>query len=392
MARERRFRPTFHPLADEAPLIRLDEAVVEYRTQGRGRPNVRAVDGVTLEVTAGHSVGLVGESGCGKTSLGRAILGLAPVSSGTISIGERPGAATATTARRLAQSVQMVFQDPYASLDPRQTIGSAIAEPMVVHKIGDAAERAGRVAALLERVGLGAALMTAYPHQLSGGQRQRVCIARALAVAPLLLVCDEPTSALDVSIQAQVIELLRELQRSEDLTYLFITHDLALLPQFVSDVAVMYLGRIVEIGPVGSILTDANHPYTRSLLEAVPVLGRRRTSSEKLVLTGEAISEDIEAAGCSFRPRCWLYRELSTEEQRRCLSEPPALSAQSTPSRPRSNGDVAASQDHAVACHHVSVTRARTTPRRPPDDASQIGPSRAGTSHTTSSVNERTLS
>lgn len=347
MARDRHRQ--FHPITAGEPIIRLEDTVVEYPGRGgRRKDGVRAVDGVNLEIHPGRSLGLVGESGCGKTSLGRAVLDLAPVTEGLVSIGEREGASAPTKARRLARSVQMVFQDPYASLDPRQRIGDAIAEPMAVHRIGNGDSRRARAGELLDLVGLNPNMATAYPHQLSGGQRQRVCIARTLAVAPMLLVCDEPTSALDVSIQAQVVQLLQELQRTEELTYLFITHDLSLLPQLVSDVAVMYLGRVVEIGPTATILHAARHPYTASLLEAVPVLGKPRTATTRRSLRGEAFIDDLPG-GCQFRNRCWLYRELDGDARESCRDHEPELRANGTSS-------------HSIACHHSSATGAAEKP------------------------------
>lgn len=339
-------RVGFHPASPTAPVLETVDASVEYGASALSRHTFRAVDEVSLSIRPGRSLGLVGESGCGKTSLGRAVVGLAPLTHGSISVAEPASADRIPAARRLARSVQMVFQDPYSSLDPRQRISDAVAEPMVVHGIGAASERLDRVAELLERVGLDARVGAAYPHELSGGQRQRVCIARALAVAPRLLVCDEPTSALDVSIQAQVVQLLRELESESDLTYLFITHDLALLPQLVSDVAVMYLGRLVEVGPASIVLRRPSHPYTVSLLDSLPELGRRRSTKPRHQLAGEAAAAS-PATGCRFRPRCWLYDEVDEAARLLCDSTvPPARSV--------------GSADHSIACHHQ--TGATTAP------------------------------
>jgi oligopeptide/dipeptide ABC transporter ATP-binding protein len=312
----------FHPAANDRPVLETDQLTVEYGSSAFSRSTFRAVDGVSISIAPGRSLGLVGESGCGKTSLGRAIVGLTPVTSGTVSIAETTDGTR--RGRRLARSVQMVFQDPYSSLDPRQRVRDAVAEPMVVHGIKPAEDIAGRVDELLVRVGLDARIGASYPHELSGGQRQRVCIARALAIGPRLLVCDEPTSALDVSIQAQVVGLLRELQAESDVTYLFITHDLALLPQLVSEIAVMYLGRIVELGPAYTVLRRPQHPYTVSLVDAVPALGRRRTGTATHGLSGEAPSAS-STSGCPFRPRCWRYGELPGETRSLCERSVPEM-------------------------------------------------------------------
>ena len=321
---------TFHAPRDDGVLLELSDVVVSYSRGAlalRQHDALPAVGGVSLSVKVRESVGLVGESGSGKTSLGRSIMRLAPLTSGRISVVE-PDAGDATgsgrAARRLARSVQIIFQDPYSSLDPRHSVERIISDAMRVHRLAPRSERSERTGELLERVGLPAAFAQRYPHELSGGQRQRVCIARALAVRPQVIICDEPTSALDVSIQAQVIELLQDLQQQEDLTFLFITHDLALLPQLVSDVAVMYLGRLVEVGPTRAVLDSPRHPYTVSLVSAAPVLGQRRVRSTSRLLKPDDATDDT-AAGCSFRPRCWLYPTLDAEQARRCEEDSPAL-------------------------------------------------------------------
>ncbi len=328
---------TFHDAAPGEPVLVADGVTVEYGGAAFSRHTFRAVDSVDITVRAGRSLGLVGESGCGKTSLGRAILGLTPISDGSISLADGAPGRSKRTSARLARSVQMVFQDPYSSLDPRQRIRDAVAEPMTVHRIAPPNGVAARVSELLQRVGLDDRVGAAYPHELSGGQRQRVCIARALAVGPRLMVCDEPTSALDVSIQAQVVNLLAELQADGELTYLFITHDLALLPQLVSDVAVMYLGRIVELGRADEVLRRPRHPYTVSLIESVPRLGVEKTVDQRYELRGEA--DGAIPGGCAFRPRCWRYAELDGEARAQCEQIVPAL-------RPT------AVLDHTIACHH----------------------------------------
>ena len=325
---------TFHAPRDDGVLLELNDVVVSY---ARGALTLRqqaalpAVDGVSLSVKVRESVGLVGESGSGKTSLGRSIMRLAPLTSGQISV-VQPDTGGAgdprRTARRLARSVQIIFQDPYSSLDPRQSVERIISEAMRVHRLGRRSERSDVTVSLLERVGLPAAFAKRYPHELSGGQRQRVCIARALAVQPQVIICDEPTSALDVSIQAQVIELLQDLHEQEDLTFLFITHDLALLPQLVSSVAVMYLGKLVEVGPTRAVLDSPRHPYTVSLVAAAPVLGQRRVRSTSRLLKHDDAADDAAdgaTVGCSFRPRCWLYPTLDAEQARLCEEEAPTL-------------------------------------------------------------------
>ena len=320
------------------------ERAIRVGTKGE----VRAVEGASLTLGLRRSVGLVGESGCGKSSLGRSIIGLAPLTSGEITVGERAEAARSPSrrlSRRLSRSVQIVFQDPYSSLNPRQSVGSIVAEPMHIHRIGDSRHRSGRVERLLEQVGLPASFAKRYPHELSGGQRQRVCVARALAVEPLILICDEPTSALDVSIQAQVVDLLKDLQEQTDLTYLFITHDLALLPQLTSSVAVMYVGRLVETGAVDEVLRRPRHPYTVSLLSAAPVLGRRREQEISRIAKGDLPIDQVDR-GCPFRSRCWLYRELDADAQSRCEEETPTL------------GGTAGSGDRRAACHHQHALEA----------------------------------
>ena len=343
---------SFHSVdgADDT-VLRLTDVSVHYgeraiRVGTKGE--VRAVDGASLRLGLRRSVGLVGESGCGKSSLGRSIISLAPLTKGEISVGERPEAARSPSrrlSRRLSRSIQIVFQDPYSSLNPRQSVGSIVAEPMHIHGIGDGRHRSGRVEQLLEQVGLPASFAKRYPHELSGGQRQRVCVARALAVEPLILICDEPTSALDVSIQAQVVDLLKDLQEQTDLTYLFITHDLALLPQLTSSVAVMYVGRLVETGAVDEVLRQPRHPYTVSLLSAAPVLGRRREQEISRIARGDLPIDQVDQ-GCPFRSRCWLYRELDGEAQRRCEEETPAL------------GGTAGSGERHAACHHQDAVEA----------------------------------
>jgi ABC-type oligopeptide transport system ATPase subunit len=245
-------------------LLTIEDLVVDY-----GRSDKNAVDGVSLAVRAGETVGLVGESGSGKSSIARAVLGLSPYRGSIRFQGQELSAATAAQWRTTRSRLQMIFQDPYSTLDPRMRIGAQIAEPFVVHGVGTRVENAAKVASLLERVGLDPAMARRYPHEFSGGQRQRIAIARAIALHPTLIVCDEPTSALDVSVQAQVLSLLEELQREQNIAYLFIAHNLGVVRRISDRVAVMHLGRIVETGPTDEVFGNPQHAYTRALLDAV---------------------------------------------------------------------------------------------------------------------------
>jgi oligopeptide/dipeptide ABC transporter ATP-binding protein len=287
---------------------------------GRKAPPVRAVDGVSFEVGRGETLALVGESGCGKSSVGRTVLRLQePTSGSAVFQGQDIFALDRTRLRELRRQMQIIFQDPYSSLNPRMTVGAAIAEGIEIHRLAPRAEIPGRVGALLEEVGLDPAYRRRYPHEFSGGQRQRIGIARALAVEPAFIVCDEPVSALDVSVQAQVLNLLSDLQQRRGLSYLFIAHDLAVVRQIAHRTAVMYLGHIVEEGPTDQILSNPRHPYTVALLSAVPEPDPN-VQRTRIVLSGDIPSPSNPPPGCPFHTRC--FHPLRSE---RCRTEFPLL-------------------------------------------------------------------
>ena len=291
---------------------------------------VRAVDDVNFDVYQGETLGLVGESGCGKSTAGKAILKLVEPTAGTIRLrGQDLTPLSPAQMRPYRRELQVIFQDPYSSLNPRMTAGAIVGEGFAIHGIAKGAERRRRVIELLAKVGLHADAYDRYPHEFSGGQRQRIGIARALAVEPRFIVADEPVSALDVSIQAQIVNLLQDLQRQMNLAYLFIAHDLRVVEHISQRVAIMYLGKIVEIAPSEEIYTSPRHPYTRALLSAVPVAepGRKR---ERIALQGDVPSPIAPPTGCAFHPRCPHAQEI-------CRREDPKL--------------VKGARGHAVACH-----------------------------------------
>jgi len=333
---------------DPAVLLETRELSVHFAARGgRGGSRsglVRAVDRVSVRVPRGKTLGLVGESGSGKSTLGRAIVRLLRPQSGEILLdGEDIARLEGNRLRAMRGRLQMVFQDPAASLDPTLSVGASIAEPLELRHWKGATERRARVGELLEQVGLRSADRGRYPHELSGGQRQRVGIARAIALHPELVVADEAVSALDVSIRAQILALLRDLQARLGLSLLFVSHDLAVIRQISHEVAVMYLGRIMEVGPAAKLFERPLHPYTVALMSAIPVpdpeveAGRRR-----IILIGDVPSPGAPVAGCPFASRCWLRTQLGDPE--RCIDEEPQL--------------VAMEPGHSVACHFAGSTSA----------------------------------
>jgi oligopeptide transport system ATP-binding protein len=326
------------------PLLEVSRLQVRYPGPKRGTW-VRAVSDVSFSISAGESVGLVGESGCGKSTIANAILGLVSVQSGDLRYKEQSIVnAKGTSLAAFRRQVQMVFQDPFGSLNPRMTIGAMIAEVLRVHNMTKGREAIDRrVAELLTTVGLDPAYSGRYPHEFSGGQRQRICMARALAVNPVLLIADEPVSALDVSVQAQILSLMKMLQQKMDLSLLFIAHDLAVVRAMCTRVLVMYLGHLMESGPVELLYAKPAHPYTEALLSAVPdvergLAAREGKSSGRIVLQGDVPSPTTVIQGCPFHPRCPRVIE-------RCRNDVPAL-------REIEPG-------HFSACHVAETVQAR---------------------------------
>jgi oligopeptide/dipeptide ABC transporter ATP-binding protein len=294
-----------------APLLQVEGLTKRFPVGGRsllGKPHawLEAVSEVSFTLERGQSLGLVGESGCGKSTTARTIIGLHPATAGSVKL---DGAELTGLSRKAwlphRRRMQMIFQDPYASLDPRQTVASILAEPLAIHGLAKPRERKLRALALLDAVGLNPRHVNRYPHEFSGGQRQRIGIARALALEPDILICDEPVSALDVSIQAQIINLLKDLQQRFELAYLFIAHDLAVVRHLCDEVCVMYLGRIVERASRTDLFEAPQHPYTRALLSAVPLADPElEAQRQRIVLEGDVPSPTDPPTGCAFHPRC----------------------------------------------------------------------------------------
>lgn len=312
----------------------IQQGIVFKRTVGQ----VKAVDGISLDLRKGETLGLVGESGCGKSTLSRVLMGLIPATSGSVRLkGEELVGMKQRRLREVRRNVQIIFQDPYSSLDPRMTVGDIIGEPFEIHPdVAPKGQRKQKVQELLEVVGLNPEHYSRYPHQFSGGQRQRIGIARALALRPEVIICDEPVSALDVSVQAQVINLLERLQQELGLSYVFVAHDLSVVRHIADRVAVMYLGKVVEMAEESVLYDRPTHPYTQALLSAVPVPDPRvRGLRDQIVLQGDLPSPANPPSGCRFRTRCWKAQDICATE------EPPLVERDADP--------------HPSACHFAEV-------------------------------------
>ena len=324
-------------MTQTAPLVEVHE-IEKHFPVGSWRPfkpreAVRALNRVSFCIEKGETFGLVGESGCGKSTVARVMLGLIPPTAGQVRFEGRDILSLDSRAlKRLRRRMQIIFQDPFSSLDPRKTIQNIVAEPLHVHRVGSRQERQQRVRELMDLVGIIPEALDRYPHEFSGGQRQRIAIARALALNPDLIVCDEPVSALDVSIQAQVLNLLKELQRDLGLTYLFISHDLSVVKHLSTRVGVMYLGSIIEVAPVDTLFDKPMHPYTLSLMSALPVPDPRK-SGKRIILEGDVPSPISPPPGCPFHTRCFMAEDI-------CREKAPVLEA--------------TDQDHLVACHRAT--------------------------------------
>lgn len=324
----------------EQPLLTVRDLRVHFPGRSNGMPwsaknMIRAVDGVSFTLHAGQTLGLVGESGCGKSTTARAIVGLVPPTDGLILIsGQRIDGLSPSAMHPFRRQLQMIFQDPMASLNPRMTVGSIIAEPMHIFHLMSPSDRKFEVMRLMDLVGLDPRYLNRYPHEFSGGQRQRIGIARALAVQPKVIVCDEPVSALDVSIQAQVVNLLMDLQQELGLAYLFITHDLAVVRHMAHRIAVMYLGRVVELAEANELYLSPRHPYTQALLSAMPLPDPEKEKlRQRIVLKGEVPSPDRVYPGCAFADRCPIGDDS-------CRAKIPALIGET----------------HAVACFKAEAS------------------------------------
>jgi oligopeptide/dipeptide ABC transporter ATP-binding protein len=325
------------------PLVEIRGLTKSFPVKGgilrRTVAEVRAVDGVDLDLRRGESLGLVGESGCGKTTIGRLLLRLIDPTSGTITFdGTDITTMKAGELKPFRRRMQIIFQDPFASLDPRSPIGESIGDGLRIHDIGDSKERERRVRRMMDLVGLASYQAPRYPHEFSGGQRQRIGIARALILEPDLVVCDEPVSALDVSIQAQVLNLLKELQRELGLTLLFIAHNMAVVEHISDRVAVMYLGRVVEQASRNTVYQDPRHPYTKALMSAIP-MPDPDARRQRIILGGDVPSPVAIPPGCRFHQRCWLYEQLGRPEN--CRTEDPQLRRATR------------AWDQSVACHYA---------------------------------------